>query len=189
MLRLIAHFERHSVHELLAKYPRVCTCVQWFTSSRLSARAHNLFSPCRCCAFCDKYRRDRVYIVSSLCSLRGERKNRMSDRRRAEPRCGEIRAAWTITEGRKKKAVHERQATGTAAGAFSAFADARKASGGILTSTLGPHYRPEHEYNNAAYRSLHYSAVDCLKILPIPPPSFLLVFCWVFTRNYATVIM
>lgn len=113
----------------------------------------------------------------------------MSDRRRAEPRCGAARdrAARTITEGRKKKAVHERQATGAAAGAFSAFADARNASGGILTSTLGPHYWPEHEYNNAP--SLIGRGI--IRLPRNPPDRGLseLSSLAVFTRNYATVVM
>lgn len=83
-------------------------------------------------------------------------------------------------EGRKKKAVHERQATGTAAGAFSALADARNASGGILTSTLRSHYRPEHEYNNDDAPFIGRGLFRCRS--PQNSPDRRLS---VFTRNYA----
>lgn len=118
----------------------VSVCVTMIhTSSRLSAWTYNLFSPRP--RFLSRQILRAVGIFSSLCVREkiacriGEDQNRDAVR---------DRAARTITEGRKKKAVHERQQP--AAGAFSAFDDARNASGGILTGALEPHYtRPKHE--------------------------------------------
>lgn len=98
---------------------------------------HTIYSFLVLAFFCDKYR-----AVGILSSVFGEK---IACRIGAEQNCSVPRSSRVNNNGMVKKrneALHERQQP--AAGAFSAFGDARNASGGILTGILGSHYEQEH---------------------------------------------
>lgn len=88
-------------------------------------------------------------IARSVSFLRSAFGKKIACRIGAEQNCDVARSSRVNNNGtiKKKEALHERQQQ-PAAG-FSAFGDARNASGGILTDMLGSHYGPEQKHSGS----------------------------------------